>query len=204
MTPEPLVRAQTATQVVRAGGLADTCRFFSIRADEEALVVGLGMQRAGSRSRPMDDSAWTKVLAAPDPGLEELDGHFVVLRWSDHRWQAWTDRLGVRTLYLAPWRDGILYSTRLDWLCRCTHRHALDLDAFGGHWLTFNQLTTDALVQDVERLGPNAHAHWDADAGLRRTETPWTPPFSDGDDGSSFEAALSAFVHPALPADARL
>ncbi|NBC17859.1 MAG: hypothetical protein GVY18_11160, partial [Bacteroidetes bacterium] len=43
-----------------------------------------------------------------------------------------------------------------------------------------------------------------ADDGLRRTETPWTPPFSDGDDGSSFEAALSAFVHPALPADARL
>lgn len=200
----PLHQEEGPHHDVRAGGLPTTCCIVPLGGGggRQGVVVGLGWQRIGPKRRPMDATAWADVLAPPTPHLDDLDGHFVALRWSSDGWHAWTDRFGVRTLYLISWRGGVLFSTRLDWLCRTTGHAALNLDAFGGHWLTFNQLTTEALVQDVQRLGPGGKARWTLRDGLHLTESPWSPTASSGDP--SFEAAVTSFLVPDLPEEAHL
>lgn len=190
--------------VVWAGGISTTCRFLSIPGDayDGALVIGLGFEKKERKTRPLDEASWEHRLSQPSPSLHDLDGHFVAVRWSAVRWEAWTDVFGVRTLYVTPWHDGIAYSTRLDWLCRCCGRSEIDLSAFGGHWLTFNQMTTDALVQQVDRVGPSGRATWDSHTGYQVSHRPWTPPA--GETGLHFESALRAFMRPALPEGATL
>ncbi len=202
---EPLHRAEGPTLYVRGGGLPETC--YGGRLPDEPdggwLVVGLGIKRHHAYCSFLDATAWQQRLAQPSPDFAKLDGHFVALRWRPGRVEAFTDALGTRTLYLAALPEGTAFSTRLDWLAALRGGGEIDFEAFGAHWLTFNQLTTTGLLRGIRRLGPGGHATC-AGGRLTITEHPWTPDIDESDpDGEAFAQTLSALVRPKT-ADQRL
>ncbi len=198
---DPLRRGESRTHYVAMGGLPETCHVGVLPGDPEGawVVVGLGIQRHDDHCSFLDADAWGALLNQPTPDLAGLDGHFVALRWRADRVEAFTDALGVRALYLTSLPDGIAFSTRLDWLAALRGGVTIRFEAFGAHWLTFNQLSTTCLARDVRRLGPGGHAlctgqHLDV------TEHPWTPEITEADcQGEAFARTLSALVHPWIP-----
>ncbi len=193
----PLHRAESPTLYVRAGGLRETC--FGGRLPEEPdggwLVVGLGIERHERHCTFLDAAAWQQRLAQSTPDFAGLDGHFAALRWRPGRVEAFTDALGTRAVYLAALPGGTAFSTRLDWLAALCGGE-IDFEAFGTHWLTFNQLATTGLIRGVRRLGPGGHATC-IGSRLTITEHPWTPEITEKDTGGrDFARALSALVRP--------
>ncbi|MDZ4698736.1 MAG: hypothetical protein SH809_03425, partial [Rhodothermales bacterium] len=142
-----------------------------------------------------------RLLLAADPALDDLDGHFVALRWDASEpagaISAFTDALGLRTLYRAAVGSTLYLATRLDTMAALTDRRALDDAAFGAHWLLVNQLSQHALLAGVERLGAGGTLRWKAGA-LSVTDRPWSPPDSPPDP-TAFEKRLTALVLPEDP-----
>ncbi len=200
--PEPLRRWEDAEGYLAVGGLGETCRFGALPGGGAWAVVGLGIRRHEEHCAFLDADAWGARLAMPIPAFDGLDGHFAAVRVSPGRAEVFTDVLGVRTLYLTRLSDGVAFSTRLDWLARLRGGAEIDFEAFGTHWLAFNQLSTDCLVRGIRRLGPRARATCTA-RGFEASEHPWTPAISEEDhDGAAFAQTLTALAH-AQPNDGR-
>ena len=198
---DPLRRGESPTHYIALGGLPETiCT--GVLPDDPAgawVIVGLGIQRHDDHCSFLDADAWSALLSQATPDLTGLDGHFVALRWQGGRVEAFTDNLGVRTLYLTTLPDGIAFSTRLDWLAALRGGAAIHFEAFGAHWLTFNQLSTTCLVRDIQRLGPGGYARCTG-PHLEISEHPWTPEIAEVDRrGEAFASTLSALVHPWIP-----
>ena len=198
---DPLHQWEGPTHYVAAGGLPETCCTGVLPGDPEGawVVVGLGIQRHDDHCSFLDAAAWGALLSPPTPDFDGLDGHFVAMRWRGGQLEAFTDELGVRTLYLTTLPDGIAFSTRLDWLTALRDGAAIHFEAFGAHWLTFNQLSTTSLARDIERLGPGGYARCTGQ-NLDVSETPWTLEITKKDrQGEAFARTLSALVHPWMP-----
>lgn len=197
---DPLHCSEGRTHYVALGGLPETCHAGVLPNDAEGAwaVVGLGIQRYDDHCAFLDTDAWETLLSRPRLEVGGLDGHFVALRWRPGQVEAFTDTLGVRTLYLTTLPDGLAFSTRLDWLAALRGGAALHFEAFGAHWLTFNQLSTTCLVRDIRRLGPGGHVICTAQR-LELTERPWIPEIAETDrQGDAFAGALAALVHPQI------
>ena len=205
-TVHPLARwrDEHATTYLAVGGLPETCQAGSLADGGAWAVVGLGLQRMGERCTWFEADAWAARLAHEQPDLSEIEGHFVAVRRQAGRVRCFTDPLGVRALYLTKLDQGVVFSTRLDWLVRLRGGGQLDLDAFGSHWRCFHQLATRSLVRDVYRLGPGGTAVC-SEQGFEVSERLWQPEIDAADaDGSEFADALAAFTNPALPAERTL
>jgi hypothetical protein len=181
---------------IRAGGLAATClRGTSIVEGEECgwIVLGMGFRHVDSSARLLAESEWSAILSSPRPDLTSLDGHFVIVRWSDTELECFSDQLGMRTLYIAERPGGgCVIATRQDWLAQRTGRRSVSLAALGGHWLLANPMASDALVEGVRRLGAGGYFRY-RDDRMTLEERPWAP--SSNEDREPV-GILQHFLHP--------
>ncbi len=206
--PEPIHRAAEQGLYVAAGGLRATCLSgrFSVAAHGRTggwVVVGLGIRREGGICKFLEAEDWASLLAAPAPELDKLDGHFAALRWGEGVLEGFTDGLGLRSFYLAQTESSVVLSTRLDWAARCCNRSALDFEAFGSHWLAFNQFGLRGLAQGIEKVGPGGRVVWGRE-GVEVRSTPWEPPQGDKGAEARLLASLSGLLHPHMAPDAGL
>ncbi|MEM6648239.1 MAG: hypothetical protein AAF730_18510 [Bacteroidota bacterium] len=164
--PRELHRHSEARWGVAQGGLRATCRWGHHPESGWAWgVVGLGMRLGDDGLHPLTDADWHALIPRAADALRDqlrrLNGHFVLVRWSAEEIQAFTDPLGTRTLYYAQHRQQLHLATRLDTLAHQVEATTLNLGALGAHWLTFNQLSYDALLEGVGRLGPGGMLRYD-------------------------------------------
>lgn len=166
---------------IAQGGLRATCRWgHHAETGWRWSVVGLGMRLGSDGLHLLTDADWHALMPLAAPALRDrlrtLNGHFVLVRWSTQEIQAFTDPLGTRTLYYAQRHQNVYLSTRLDTLARQANATTLNLSALGAHWLTFNQLSYDALLDGVGRLGPGGLLRYDRTANrLTVDSTRWMP-----------------------------
>ena len=185
------------------GGAPFSCQFGTVQVAGKTdpsgwCVVGMGMKVEGGAAVCLGAVDWTGVLARPVPDFTGLDGHFIALRWEAGQVEAFSDALGLRTLYVSRQPTGILFSTRLDWI-RKAQGGGLDFEAMGGAWLTRGALPDESPVQGVRRLGPHGRAVL-TPSDARLSCRFWTPPTVEPSE-EALEAALRAFVHVRPPSD---
>ncbi len=194
--PAATAVAEGAGHYLAAGGLPETCCCGTLPDGASWAVAGLGIRRQADGCTFLGPDEWRALLAPQEPAFDGLDGHFAAVRVRPGEAACFTDAPGTRTLYLTTLPEGAAFSTRLDWLATLRGDAAIDFEAFGGHWLCSNQLTTEGLVRGIRRLGPDGRARCTAQ-GIRAADTPWTPPIRDDDaDGAAFAQTLTAFAHP--------
>ncbi len=151
---------------VIVGGRAETCYW---QWDETLgsgwLVLGTGIEHRGAEARLMNREDWQRRLSATDARLDELDGHFTVLRWNDQKLEMFCDQLGLRGMFFASFaRDkqpGVVVSSRLDWVAQLSGHQTPDMQAMASLWNCHNQLNYRSLIEGVQRCGPGAVVSFD-------------------------------------------
>ena len=189
---EPLCGAESAGYYVQSGGLEDTCHHGSVGpGPAQWFAAGIGLD-PGSQE-PLSRAGWNSLASDPESGIAAVDGHVVLCKTQADGVHLYTDQLGTRTLFYAPYAGGHLFATRLDWLCALVEHTEIDFEAFGSSWITFNQLSTRSQVKGIERLGPGGHLVLSG-SSARRTERAWSCPVAESDSmGSAFAERLAGY-----------
>ncbi len=198
-TPSSLFESRSESHFIAAGGIAETCHY---NQDHEAengwIVVGLGLQLhiATHSCTTLSQSDWQHILTQDTPPLPK-DGHFAIIKWQHGKIEAFTDALGTRPLYYAKIGDGLIVSTRLDWVTQLAGTHEIAFSNFGSQWLAFNQLDFAPLIKGTGRLGSKGHLRFEQ-GKLRVHHTPWSPDTIQHQK-PDFKQTLKAFTNPVLP-----
>jgi len=195
----PAARHQVRTPhlYLAAGGAGETTLHHSLSATDGWFVLGLGLRIEGERTRILDTVDWSPLMDRMEGAAREVDGHYLLIRYSDGGVEVRTDRLGLRTLYIARAGEATIFSTRLDWVARFSGNTDIDFGVFGSRWLLFNQLSTASPVCGIRRLGPGGFARLHGDR-IQVAEVPWIPPPTPS-SGGSMEKTLAALANPVVP-----
>lgn len=163
------------TFFVAAGGIPETCAGGDLPESEgHWIVVGTGIRLNSGECRILSANDWRRRLSSEHPRLDRLGGGFVALRCRSRRVEAFSDVLGLRSLYWLRVDNGFIFSTRPEWLASLEDGLSIDWEAVGSHWLGYNQLSHRSLIQHVERLGPGGHLLL-TDESARLESHPYAP-----------------------------
>lgn len=163
--------------------------------DSGWVVCGLGIAHQADGCRLLQAEDWAEVMNHPEPQLRQLNGHYLTLRWNSHELIAANDQLGLRSLYFARHNNALIFSTRLDYLCRVAGLSQVDFRSFGPHFLTFNQWQCRSLIARVERLGQGGRGRFSG-GRLELQEQLFQP---DPQMPAAMPAVLRDFLHPRIP-----
>ncbi len=121
---------------------------------DKFIVRGLGLQLKGDKYHMMNQSDWN--LFIKNPTENKISGQYLIIRWNEKEIFFSNDFFGLNTIYFYKKQNVIYYSTRLDYLCRIIESPKINFNAFAGRWLLFNQLSDEAIIEDVIKLPPNS------------------------------------------------
>jgi hypothetical protein len=171
------------------GGLPETAAGEVVSERELILRVGVDLRTSGERWR----------LSAEPRRIESnhAQGGFVAVSYRDGTVDVRTDPMGLRTAYGVSTSDGVMLSTRLDWLSRISGHDRIDFEAFGSHWRCHNQLSWRSFVRGIERL-PAGGTLSTAGSAVSIREAAWTPDASARH--TDMETVLRGALSPELPA----
>lgn len=114
------------------------------------LVVGLGLLKSNSGYKILDNHSWKNLLSLLSQP-NQLEGHYVILKWNENNFEIITDRLGLRDIYLSKNGNRILFSTRIDWLAKSVDTK-INFSEFGSRWFLFNQISTNSVLDNIIRI----------------------------------------------------
>lgn len=96
------------------------------------------------------------INSSPYP-FKNLNGHFCGVYVKDGIVSFFTDKLGLREIFIFENQNGWYFSTRLDWLLQLDH-FEIDYSVFGSRWLLINQLSDKSIVRNIQKLNCGSNA----------------------------------------------
>lgn len=136
-----------------AVGGASSTHFFEFDEQNKKgwLVCGVGLKNDDYDFRVMNFVDWRGVIDREEINLDSINGHYVILKFSQNKLEIYTDNLGLRDVYYSK-RDGRYFlSTRIEWLSDCVNTE-IDFEIFSSRWLLFNQITKKSFLNNINRL----------------------------------------------------
>lgn len=119
------------------------------------VVSGVGLISENQNNRIMSAEDWAKLLESDLFDPSKINGHFVVVKCrNDNSIKIYNDLIGFRTIYLFKQRNRIIFSTELTWIIKFVNNPEINIKVFGSRWLTFNQLSHECLINDIQKLAP--------------------------------------------------
>lgn len=137
-----------------------------------SVVAGIGLRRDIHSTHILSTNEWNERLQSYKPSFDDLNGHFIAVRFKDNRLECFSDKVGLRTLYFAQIDDRWIFSTKLSWVSRFLPVAAIDWSALGSKWLCLQQFSHRSLVQHTHKLPPNSSAHIERNT-LSISSRPW-------------------------------
>lgn len=115
------------------------------------MVCGIGILNDENKTKIMELEDWKKLLDKDVLSLDKIDGHYVILKFSNSGIGVYTDKLGLRDVYYAKIKNRYYLSTRIEWISKYV-KTDLDVSEFGSRWLLFNQLSNKSILKNITRL----------------------------------------------------
>lgn len=144
---------QTQNIKIFAGGHKENVFYQKNSESSGWAVCGVGIQKKLSGYRFMDSNSW-KEFFSEEKNPDELDGHFVAIKWNDKEINLFNDKLGLRELYILKAKGFIAFSTRLDFFTFIKNKFEISYEELGGYWLLSFPVLFNCLLKDIIRLGP--------------------------------------------------
>ncbi len=134
---------------VAAGGNDETISKNIGEDKQNRIVCGIGLVNSNQTIKYADNTDWESFVA--DPVNNEMSGHYTGLTWNEKEVKVFTDRTGLRDIYYAKTHDGIVISTRPDWLREFTNLE-INFREFSTRWILFNQISHKSILDGSKRL----------------------------------------------------
>ena len=182
---KPMYKIETENIYLATGGLKDTCFYDSSNNNLQKkgwIVCGIGINYDGQDFSIMSNNDWESFLSKEEANINQLNGHFVGIKWNKEEVFCFTDQLGFRNLYLAKMKQFTAFSTRPDWITKIKRDCSIDFSEFGAQWLLINQLSPNSSLSGTIRLSQGGTAtctqesisfennHWHPDMALEFPE----------------------------------
>jgi hypothetical protein len=151
-TPEtPHYSFKDSNLILFVGGNRQTSFLRSNQPNSCWAVTGVGLESSENGYNVLSENDWNTQLESNQINLESINGHFVVLEYSNNELKFNTDELGLREIYITKLLDGFGFTTRIDWL-KYFINPEIDLKEFGSRWLLQNQISRNSIIKNVHRL----------------------------------------------------
>jgi hypothetical protein len=179
--PPALYTNRDETLYIAAGSRSGSIQIpASTRGEWKWIVCGIGI-KPDNDDYPafLSSYQWDTLLQSPEPDLNSIDGHFVAVRWCKQCIEFFTDRCGLRDLYIAKKNGSFVFSTRPDWISQTTGTAEIDFRSFGSRWLCINQLSHRSIFTGMTRICSGGYAHIERGSISFKYRT-WSP--GEGDN----------------------
>ena len=115
----------------------------------------------------MSQSDWINFFK--NPNKEAITGQYLIIKWNNGEIRFSNDFFGLNSIYFYKKQNVIYFSTRLDYLCRIIESPKINFSAFAGRWVLFNQLSDEAIIEDVIKLPPNSEINLSENKIIKKT-----------------------------------
>jgi len=176
---------QSQNLKIFVGGLKENVFYEKINESEGWVVCGIGIKKNQSNYRFMDFNDWKEFLSKEEKNTEELNGHFIIVRWSNNGIKFFNDKLGVRELYILRDKYLTLFSTRLDFFSFLNHRFEINFEEVGSYWLLSFPPSNNSLFKRIVRLSPGGELKISKD-GFIKKDNPLIFDFGNESDSNEF------------------
>ncbi|HAW07907.1 MAG TPA: hypothetical protein DCW42_01870 [Bacteroidetes bacterium] len=179
LTPQPLYKIEQNNLFIVAGGNQQTCIMANnLSSEEQIIAIGVGLKKSGNEFDFLAKDDWLNFTN--EKQLNNLNGHFVIIKWDNNEIKIFTDKLGLRDIYVCKnSQNGILFSTRIDWLLKIINTK-INFKEFGSRWLLFNQISSNSVFDGIERIGSGKSVFIDRKANIISiNKKNWLPVFSE-------------------------
>ncbi len=125
---------------------------FSFKISEKNIfIAGIGIDNSDGTSKILEREGWEIVLKNGVENALNLDGHFIITIVEEGKVSIYTDKLGLRDIYIRELNDRIIFSTKIKWL---TYFGELEIDfsEFSSRWMLFNQISQESIFKNCKRL----------------------------------------------------
>lgn len=122
------------------------------------VVAGVGLHRSASFTSILTAQDWMQRLKQEPPTLDDIEGHFVVIRYKENTLECFSDRVGLRTMYFAQTSYGWTFSTQLHQVCSLLPSSSIDWKTFGSRWLGLQQFSHNSPITGIYKVPPNGYA----------------------------------------------
>jgi hypothetical protein len=177
--PSSLYHINEDNLKIFAGGNPQTCFSSKDNKQEDSfLFTGVGIRPIDNGYKFLDVQEIAQITDEKE--INDLNGHFVLFRWNKDVIKIYTDKLGLRDIYMHKYSGGkIIFSTRTDWIAKII-RAGINYKEFGSRWLLFNQLSAKSIFDGIERITAGTKAIINrADNSIKIEKSCWLPS-SDG------------------------
>lgn len=166
------------------------------------IVTGIGLTNNSQNNKIFNQNDWESLFTQRDfeDKLKQLNGHFVVIRWSDNKVTFYSDVLGLREISLIKTNKGVYFSTDTTWLSKFTDLE-LNFTEFGSRWMLFNQISDKSIFKNVIRVvaGKSATVSLDGN-NISIKDYDWLPSASKKNFGyEEFSSKLTSLINLTIP-----
>lgn len=191
-SPEsPLYSFKDTNLILFAGGNRQTCFFKSESSSSCWIVAGVGLKSADNGYKILDTDDWDLLLSSNPINLKSVNGHFVVLKFSENELKIFTDELGLREIHIVKLNNGFGFTTRFDRL-KYFIKPEIDFKEFGSRWLLQNQISRNSIINNVIRLVCANATIKNNSLSIERNI--WQPDFEATNSQENFEVTLKILL----------
>ncbi|NOX89756.1 MAG: hypothetical protein GXO77_12070 [Calditrichaeota bacterium] len=177
---------------IAAGGNKNTCFAGTNNTNKKGfIVVGSGIDQ--SNPSFLNSKDWEASLEN-NFDVKKTDGHFVIVKWNNDIFEAVTDILGLRDIYLCRSEERIILSTKIEWFKNFTELE-VDFSVFGSRWLLFNQISSESIFKGIRRITSGHKLIVNkSDLSITETKTEFMPREDSNINFDFFEKKLSGLT----------
>lgn len=162
--PKPLYFISNQNLYLAAGGFHKTCLGHKVMQKDGQekgwIVCGTGIKNDGDKFSFLQKKDWTQLLKGHNlrENLNNLNGHFVIVKFNNDSIKIMNDQLGLRDMFFLETENNIYFSTYLHWLVKFQENPEIDLKIYSSFWLLERPLSRKSFLKKIFRLGPGGSA----------------------------------------------
>ncbi len=177
---------------ILADGIKETCNAGKIDEDNKFISVGTGISKFHNRITLLQENNWSYILKNRKEEIHNINGHFIVIEFSNDKLIVFSDSFGMRELYYFLEDNVLIFSTRTDLLKKLKRNISLNLNEFGSNWLLNFQLNFTSGINNIERLGPGGKLVFD-NSIVKKSNFLWKPKIESEFDDKFFFGRLKNY-----------
>ena len=151
--PVPRVKINEPRLFIAAGGPDYT---FNFSAKNRWLMLGVGIGGNAENRKLLQQEDWDDAVQKGT--FRDHEGHYVLLKWDNEKINFFSDPVGLRTIYFYKHKEGIYFSSSLEWITTMMEKVEINFMEFGSRWMAFNQLSNNSFIYNIEKLPPASSA----------------------------------------------